>query len=599
LDLIGLPDFSSGAMENWGLVTFREQVLYVDPKHSGIETKQFVAMVIAHELSHQWFGNLVTMRWWDDLWLNESFANLMEYRAVDELFPKWRIWEEFVYREVGGALARDALPTVQSVRTEVRHPDELSSLFDPSIVYAKGGSLLNMVRYLIGEDSFKKGLKTYFTQHQYFNTEAADLWRHLGKAAGVDIESMMKNWLQKPGFPVIETDYTPDSKTLKLSQRRLAVGKSTDNSTVWTVPLAASLKLDKPLLNKKSEQFKLEPSGKYPLLLNHNGQSYFAARYLNKDHFESLIAAVKQNTLTPIDRLLLIQSYLLLERAGEVPTLDNVKLLRAYKAEREEAVWSILSGIIGNLRTLIGKDKELETKLNNFLIPIVSPLIKQVGWDAKKSDTSQTLKLRALALSLGAVCQIPEVIKEGLKRFESFEKPADLPADIRGVVYVIAVRFGQKSDFDKLVNLYKRLTNAEDKEDIAAELTATREEARIKQLLSMIATADVRLQDAPTWFAWLIRNKYGNELAWRWMIDNWNWVEEKYGEDKSFDYFPRYAASAFSYPEQLKSYRKFFGNKAELALQRPIKLGIEEVEGRVAWRAKNETAVKDWLSQLR
>ena len=162
LDVIGLPDFSAGAMENWGLITFRESVLYVDPKSSSIDTKQFVCMVVAHEIAPQWFGNLVTMRWWNDLWLNESFANLMEYRATDELFPEWKIWEEFTAREMGSALNRDALPNVQSVRTDVHHPDELSSVFDPSIVYAKGGCLLNMVRNLVGEPAFRKGLKTYF-----------------------------------------------------------------------------------------------------------------------------------------------------------------------------------------------------------------------------------------------------------------------------------------------------------------------------------------------------------------------------------------------------------------------------------------------------
>lgn len=596
LDMIGLPDFSAGAMENWGLITFREQMFYVDPEHSSIDTKQIAAMVIAHEVSHQWFGNLVTMKWWDDLWLNESFANIMEYRAVDELFPEWRIWEEFVSREIGSALSRDSLPNVQPVRTAVNHPDELSSVFDPAIVYAKGGSLLNMVRMMLGEDSFREGLKNYFEKHQYSNTVDKDLWEELGRAAGMDVSSMMKTWLHKPGFPVLTVEHKPGSSETSVSQRRLTVGKDNGPPTTWAVPLASSRQLDKPVLTKPADSFKLDGSAKYPLVFNHEGQSYFVSRYQNPEHLDTILNGVKDGALTPIDRLLLVQSYLLLEKAGEVLTIDNLKLLDAYAGEREESVWSILASIIGNARTLTGKDEILETKLNAFVAPLVKPLIKELGWDGKKDDSSQTLKLRALAISLGAVCQIPEVIEEGLKRFRKFTKPSGLASDIRGPVYFIAVRHGKAADFDKLLGLYKELTNAEEKWEIASELTATRESKRIKQLLGMI-TEEIRLQDVSTWFAWLIRNKYGTEQAWQWLSDNWRWIEDKYGNDKSYDYFPRYAASAFSYPEQLDAYRKFFSNMKILALERPIRLGIEEIEGRVAWRAKNEAAVRTWLNE--
>ncbi|MBX4191064.1 M1 family metallopeptidase, partial [Candidatus Saccharibacteria bacterium] len=598
LDLIGLPDFSAGAMENWGLITFRESVLYVDPKSTSIETKQFVAMVIAHEIAHMWFGNLVTMKWWNDLWLNESFANLMEYRAVDALFPEWEIWNEFVRREVGMALSRDSLPNVQAVQVEVNHPDELVALFDPAIVYAKGGSLLNMVRHLIGEDSFRKGLKTYFQEFKYQNTVADDLWNHLGKAASINIEQIMKQWLQKPGFPVLEVEYSPNSVSGNLSQQRLVVSeKPLQDKTLWQVPLAASRQIDKKMLDEKQITFKVNDKTTYPLMFNHDGQSYFVSQYLNNEHFEEILTAIRQGILSPVDRLLLIQSYLLLERAGRVSTLQNIQLLPAYASEREESVWGMMAGIVGNARTLIDKDKALEAKLHGFVRPIVKPLVDELGWQSKPNEPAQIQKLRALALSLAAATEDKAVIKDGLRLFKNFKKPADLAPDIRSVVYFIGVRHGTAADFEKLIKLHNSLTNADEKDEVASELTSTRKPDQIKQLLKMLKLK-VRPQDVSHWFAWLMRNRYSTDLTWEWLQQNWDWIQTKFASDKSYDAFPRYVAMVFSYQAQLKQYRAFFEPKTNIALSRSIKLGIEEIEARVAWRQRNEKVVKDWLTNL-
>lgn len=597
MDVIGLPDFSAGAMENWGLITFRETALFSDPSSSGIESKQYVATVVAHEVSHQWFGNLVTMKWWNDLWLNESFANLMEYRAVDEIFPEWKIWEEFTAREMGSALFRDSLPNVQSVRTDVNHPDEISSVFDPSIVYAKGGCLLNMVRNLIGEANFRKGLKNYFEEYKYQNTETKDLWRHLAQASGQEIQSIMHNWMEKPGYPLIELDYQIKSKSFEASQSRLVIGPVNSLSeTDWSVPLSASWETDSLMLDKKSQDFQITGQTDYPLVLNHEAASYFVTRYANRGHFGSILKAAGDGRLSIIDRLLLVQSYLLMERACKVPTTDNLMLLQALGGERAESVWSVLAGIIGGVRTLLDKGEQWHDRLNTVLVPIVTPLLSELGWDIAKDETSQTHKLRALAIGLAAGAQDKSTIEEGLKRFTKFSKPSDLAPDIRSNVYYITVRHGTSKDFNKLLGAYKKLKLAEEKNEIAAELSSTRKPAQIKQLLQMITSEHVRPQDAPTWFAWLMRNRHSADAAWQWLTDNWQWVEEKYSSDKSYDRFPRYAAMAFSYPEQLTSYKQFFEAKANTALDRAIKLGIEEIEGRIAWRASNEQTVKAWLA---
>jgi aminopeptidase N len=537
-------------------------------------------MVVCHEIAHMWFGNLVTMKWWNDLWLNESFANLMEYRAVDALFPQWEIWNEFVRREVGSALARDALPNVQALQVEVSHPDQLGALFDPSIVYAKGGSLLNMIRNLIGEDSFRKGLKTYFEEFKYKNTTADDLWDHLGKAAGLDIGAMMKNWLQKPGFPVIEVNYSSAHNIFKVSQERLVVSKEPGVSdTLWHVPLAASRQTDKLLLDSRQSDVKILDKKDYPLFLNHDGHSYFVSQYLDSGHFDEIIKAVRKGILSPVDRLILIQNYLLLERAGRTTTLQNIQLMPAYSNEREETVWSMMAGIIGNARTLVGKDQFLEDRLSAYIRPVVKPLVDELGWDTAKNEPPQTQKLRGLVLGLAAVAEDQEVVKEGLRLFKAFKKPADLAPDIRSAVYFITVRYGNDADFNKLVKLHDSLTSADEIDEVAAEITSTRQPEKIKVLLKMLKTG-VRAQDIPHWVAWLMRNRYSTDLTWDWLQKNWGWIEEKFASDKSYDYFPRYVAMAFSYPDQLKQFKVFFEPKSNIALERPIKLGIEEIEAR-------------------
>lgn len=236
---LALPDFSAGAMENWGLVTYREVYLLVD-ENSSATSRQQVALVVAHELAHQWFGNLVTMKWWDDLWLNESFANMMEYVSVDAIEPSWNIFEDFQTTGVPHALQRDATDGVQSVHMEVNHPDEINTLFDSAIVYAKGSRLMHMLRRWLGDEAFAKGLKAYFEKHQYNNTIGRDLWNALSDASGKDVSSFMDTWLEQPGYPVVSAEVVDD--TLILSQKQFFIGEHEDKGRLWEIPLNTNWK---------------------------------------------------------------------------------------------------------------------------------------------------------------------------------------------------------------------------------------------------------------------------------------------------------------------------------------------------------------------
>lgn len=602
LDMVALPDFSSGAMENWGLVTYRESIMLIDGRSSGIESKQQCALVIAHELSHQWFGNLVTMKWWDDLWLNESFANMMEYLAVDNLYPEWNIWEMFVSRETAIAKRRDSLTDVQPIKCEVRHPDEISTLFDPAIVYAKGGSILRMLMSYIGEPAFRRGLKIYFDKHAYSNTGADDLWEALSSASGQDINGFMDGWLRRPGYPLVDVDWQPGDKTLRLSQQRFLSNPDTADadSKTWQVPLASTQKLGAPLLIKKKSQTSVETSGSKPLLLNHDGQSYLLPNYLNDEHRRHIIDGLKHGHVDTIDRLLLLDNAIMLQRGGQAATVDLLELLEGYQNETSESVWGAMAAAIGEVRRLVEKDEASEEKLDSLTQDLVMSKAKELGWDDKPADSAQTLRLRSLVQSMAAGSKDKITIDEGLRRFRKFTKPSDLPASTRSVVYYTGVRYGTAVDFKKLLSLHETIQNADEKDEIASALTTAKDPKRYETLISMLKTEAIRRQDIMHWFVWLLRNRWSRDTAWQWLVKEWPWVEEKFASDKSYGYFARYPGSIFSRPDELKEFKKFFEPKKSIvAMGRDIVLAEAEIASRIAWRERNEAGVKDWLKKYR
>jgi aminopeptidase N len=598
LDMIALPDFSSGAMENWGLVTYRETTMLADEK-SSIESRQLVALVICHELSHQWFGNLVTMKWWNDLWLNESFANLMEHRAVDSLYQEWHIWEQFVSTETASAKRRDSLVDVQPIRTDVNHPDEISTLFDPSIVYAKGGSVLYMLMHYIGEEAFRTGLHAYFEKHAYGNTVADDLWEMLSATSKQDVGAFMADWLNRPGYPAVDITWQPGDASLTVSQSRFISDPTVTlrENKPWYVPLNATNELSAPLLKTSEEQLSIVKPDDTTLIFNHEGQSYYLPHYKNHDHLQQIVTAITAGSVSPIDRLLLLDNYTMLQRGGESDTTELLDLLGAYEHEDNENVWGALAIAIGEVRKLIEGDDKSETTLNAIIARLVTPTVDRLGWDDTPDDSAQTLRLRSLALSMAAGAKVPSVLDEAKRRFKTYAKPSDIAATIRSVIYFVVVRHGEQADYEKLLALHATIQNADERDELAAGLTSVKEQKHYEQLLELLTTKEIRRQDLIHWFVWLLRNRYARVATWDWMTSHWEWVESELRGDKSYSYFARYAGSVFSYQEELDKFIAFFNDKRDdIALARAISLGEQEIASRIAWRDKNQHAVTDWFA---
>lgn len=594
-DHIAIPDFSSGAMENWGLITYRERCLLIDPKTAPQTSREVVAMVILHELSHQWFGNLVTMKWWDDLWLNESFANVMEYLATDALFPKWEIWNSFITQEGLSAFRRDSIAGVQAVKTEVRHPDEISTLFDPSIVYAKGGRLLNMMMNYVGVDGFRKGLKEYFTKHAYANTTGNDLWAALSKASGKDVAAFMDPWLTRSGFPMLEVDQSGTELTLSQSHFLLDSTKA-DEGQCWPIPTLSSSPAVPALFDKRQTKVTL-PTDEF-VRVNQGAIGHYIVRYANPKHANEIAKLVGNKQLGAAERLMLLSDSSMLARAGSQPFDSTLRLLEHYTSEDSEPVWDIMALILADARRFIDEDPKLEGSIKALIRELIEAQYARLGWEEKPNEPSQDTKLRGTIIGLGVYAEHPEILAHALELFEAYKKDAKaVNPELRGIVFGAAVRHASGNAFEYLVELDKATSNVDLKQEIMGSLTLTRQEEQIATLLGRLKDSNqVRQQDVDHWLVYMLRSRYSRRQSWKWLRDNWDWIETTFSGDKSYDYFPRYAASAFNTRTLMQEYIDFFKpKKDQVVLARNITMGIEEIGNRVAWLERDLACVQDYF----
>ena len=573
-DHVALPDFSSGAMENWGLITYRESCLLADPELTPESSRRFIATVIAHELSHQWFGNLVTMNWWNDLWLNESFANMMEYVAIDALHPEWRMWEDFATNEATAALRRDSLDGVQSVQADVNHPDEISTLFDPAIVYAKGGRLLVMVRKLIGEEAFRTGLKSYFEKFAYKNTVGNDLWQELESASGQPIVNLMNAWISQPGLPVVSVSNSHDAAIL--SQERFFIGEHQPSDALWPIPLFANQPLDVKILNQKEATISIEK----PLQLNCGLSAHFVTKY-DESTREYLLKNITE--LPTLDKICILQDATILARAGFENSASLLPLALSLKTETNEKVFGMAAGALTELRKFVDDNDAARDSLKKISGEFARATFEELDWDEKAGESDDDRERRTTALSLMMYSEDKKVLNEAKTRFDN-NKLEDLPTEIRALIISTNVRYFETPEMiENLFAAYKNTPSNDLQNDIAIGLTSTKNPETAEKILANIKDSNIiRPQDASRWFVYLIRTRESRQIAWNWLKENWAWVEDTFGEDKSYDDFIRYAATALLTTNELNDFRQFFEPMENIpALARTIKLGITEISARV------------------
>lgn len=598
---LALPDFSAGAMENWGLVTYREAYLLLDPDNTSLEMKQLVATVITHELAHQWFGDLVTMKWWDDLWLNESFANMMEYVAVDALQPDWHIWELFQTSEAPMALQRDATDGVQSVHVDVNNPAEIDALFDGAIVYAKGSRMLVMVRALLGDKALREGLKNYFAAHKYSNATGADLWKALGDASGLNIGKIMNSWLEQPGYPVVTAKINDDGD-LVLSQKQFFIGDGKDVDRQWQIPLNSNYDEAPQIMAEQElnlgDYQALRDKNDQPFRLNLGNNSHFIVKYddtlLNDilDHADDL---------DPIAQRQLLQDLRLLAQGQQVSYASLIPLLKQFKDSPSAIVNAELYQIANSLKMFAKPDSPAEQELRQFFDLLSKDQVKRLGWLPKDGESNDDQLTRPYILSASLFARNNDSITQAHQIFtENQDKLESLSADIRGLVLKNEVQnFGNAELFDELIKAYQQTADASFKQDLRMAIPNTTDPALIAKVVSYFEDADViKPQDLRAWYRGLLANKAGQQAAWNWLRDEWQWLNDTVGGDMEFATFITVTAGVFHTPERLNEFKDFFEPKLNTpGLTREIKMDISVIESKVNLINKEQTAVNDAIAQ--
>ncbi|MFD1419644.1 M1 family metallopeptidase [Lactiplantibacillus songbeiensis] len=597
---LALPDFSAGAMENWGLVTYREAYLLLDPDNTALDMKQRVATVIAHELAHQWFGDLVTMKWWDDLWLNESFANMMEYVAVDALEPDWHIWETFQTSEAAAALQRDATDGVQSVHVQVENPAEIDALFDSAIVYAKGARMLVMARALVGDAALRKGLKAYFKAHQYGNATGADLWAALGDASGMNVGAIMNSWLEQPGYPVVSASVVDGQLTI--SQQQFFIGDGQDQGRQWQIPLNSNYQAAPAILADTSatlgDYAQLRADNGQPFRLNVGNNSHFIVKY-DQTLLDDILANL--DNLTAIDQLQLLQDLRLLAEGRQISYASIVPLLTRFAGSHSTVVNDALYRVAGDLKKFVTPDSNEEKALQGLYDHLSAAQVARLGWTPQAGESNDDQLTRPYVLSAALYAKNSDAVAAAHKLFTANrDRLATLSADTRVFVLRNEVQnFGSADLFNDLLAASKQTADASFKADIAAALTSTPDDKLIATLIEKFEDAEtIKPQDLRAWFRGVLANHAGQQAAWDWIRNDWSWLEATVGGDMEFTTYITVIAGVFRTADRLAEFKAFFEPKLNTpGLTREIQMDIKVITSRVDLVEAEAAAVNDAVAQ--
>ncbi|WP_156286642.1 M1 family metallopeptidase [Oceanivirga salmonicida] len=598
---VALPDFSAGAMENWGLITYRE-IYLLAPENLSVSSRQQIALVIAHEVAHQWFGNLVTMKWWDDLWLNESFANMMEYVSIDAIEPTWNIMENFQTGGVYYALRRDATDGVQSVHVEVNHPDEINTLFDPAIVYAKGSRLMHMLRRWLGDKDFSEGLGTYFAKHKYSNTIGTDLWNALSSVSGKDVASFMNCWLEQPGYPLVTVKVVDDK--LIISQKQFFIGKHEDKNRLWQIPLNSNWKGIPDTLTDEVLEIenytKLKESNNGALQLNTENTAHYIINY-EGELFDNLLKDFDK--LDNVSKLQIIQDYKLMAESSQISFVKLLNLLPMLTNETSYLVTSTISGVINSLKQFIEEGSNVEDKFKNIVKKIYQSNFDRLGFKANDNETDEDEMVRQLTLSSMIYSDDENVSKKANEIFMEYkDKLETIPAAIRAHILINQIKHYESIELVNLyLDLYVKTNDSNFKRQLAVALSKTNNEETVNKVLKVLKNKDiVKPQDlAMSWYAPFLSNSYSQEIFWNWSRNNWEWIKKTLGGDMSFDKFVIYPASYFKSQKALKEYKEFFEPQlSDMALSRCISMGINEIEARVSLIEKEKECIGKTILEM-
>jgi puromycin-sensitive aminopeptidase len=533
LDLLAVPDFASGAMENLGAITFRETALLVDENAATHAELERIADVVAHENAHMWFGDLVTMSWWNGLWLNEAFATFAEMLAVDAWKPEWKRWDTFgASRAV--AMVVDGLHSSRPIEYPVRAPKDADAMFD-TLTYEKGASVLRMLEQYLGPTVFRDGIRDYLKRHAYGNADTGDLWVSLGRAAKQPVPKLMNGWIFKPGYPLVTVSLGKNGR-LRLTQRRFTYLPKPARSGAaraqrWQIPIqlrvATAGKRDSQrlLLTAAGLQMKV-PKNMESVLVNEGGHGFYRVRYEPK-LLERLLRLVPDG-LAPIERFNLVNDAWASVVAGLMPPAEYLDMASAFAGERDKNVWSVLLDSFHTLHRIMEPARRVPFEA--LVRGRIGPAAAELGWAPRTGEDDLAKQLRGdLLRALGTVGNDQAVQARAAELYAGHTtNPAAVDSNVLPALIAILAHVGDKTRYEEFLAKFHAAATPQEERRYLYALGAFQSADLLARTLAKTINGEFRTQDAPFMVRLILMNVAGRETAWEFVKKNWDTMDRLY-----------------------------------------------------------------------
>ncbi len=599
LDLLAIPDFAAGAMENLGAITFRETALLVDESAASHAELERIADVVAHENAHMWFGDLVTMTWWNGIWLNEAFATFMEMLAVDAWKPQWQRWATFGASRAA-ALSVDGLHSTRPIEFPVTAPREADAMFDV-LTYEKGASVLRMLEQYLGPNVFREGVRQYLQRHQFDNADTGDLWAALGTASNQPIPAVMDGWIFKPGYPVV-TASVDEGGHLVLSQQRFNYLREPLPPTKaeppyqWHIPIQlrvdgkAGAASQRVLLTGGEARLRL-PEGAGAVVVNEGGHGFYRVHYTG-----ALLPRVLDGltAMAPIERFNLVNDAWAVTAAGLMTVPEYLDLTARFREERDRNVWSILIGSMTSLNRLLRPADR--PRLAALVRDRLSPAFAALGWTPRPGEDELTRQLRGdLLRALGVLGNDPGVQTKAAERYAAHLADAGAvdPNVLPALIGVLA-HAGDARRYDEFLARFRAATTPQEEQRHLYALTAFQPVALLEQTLARTINGEIRTQDAPFVVRSLLMSVYGRERAWEFVKANWDTMDRlypKHGTRRMAE-----GVTGLATPELEADVHRFFAERKIDLGGKTLAQYLEQLRVAVTLRERSLTALSGYLA---
>jgi aminopeptidase N/puromycin-sensitive aminopeptidase len=601
LDLIGLPDFSAGAMENIGCITFREVLLLIDDKQGSVDLKKTIASVTAHEIAHMWFGDLVTMKWWDDVWLNEGFATWMSSKPLEKWKPEWNFGLDDV-SGTGGTLNVDALANTRPIHQAAETPAQIQELFD-GIAYGKAAAVLRMLESYLGEETFRAGVNAYLKQHQYANATAEDFWDAQAKTSRKPVDKIMPTWVKQAGEPIInvKAQCSGNSTNVTVTQQRYYFDRSkfeSPNDQLWQIPVclkgsATTGAAKCELLTKKEATFTLPGCSNW-VLANAGATGYYRDGY-QPDAVRAL-AHDAETKLSPAERISLQNDIWASVRVGREPVGDYLAFAQGLQDDRNRAVLEDVLGRLDYIREYLVNENDRDS-FRAWLRQYLTPMMKEVGWESKPGDSDEQRTLRARLLgALGQDARDPDTLAEARKIADkALADPASVDHELAGTALASAAINADSEFYDKVMTALQNMKSPEEYYAYFFTLPQFTDPKLLQRTLDFAISPDVRSQDALQLVTGVLGNQDGEKLAWDFIRQHWTEIEKAGGPFASAQVVG--ATSGFCDAGMRDQVTEFFNAHKIAAAERTYRQAIERINNCIDLKSQQEPQLASWLGQ--